>query len=72
MEFLRGNFAIKGNRHRSDDLKGVLGKFQDCVKRRAALSVSLNPNCKESESKAYVEKMFPKCFQDTAPFDRIP
>jgi len=59
MEVLRGNFRIKG-------------KFRDCVKRRAALSVALNPNCKEADSTSYVEKMFTKCFEDTAPFDRIP
>lgn len=42
------------------------------MKRRAALSVALNPNCANGDSKIHVDKMFHSCFKDTAPFDRIP
>mmetsp|Transcript_16486 Transcript_16486/g.22786 ORF Transcript_16486/g.22786 Transcript_16486/m.22786 type:complete len:151 (+) Transcript_16486:359-811(+) len=57
-EFNRGNFGLK-NQH------------QVCVKRRAELSVNMNPNCK-GRAKEAVNAVFDTCFKDTAPFDRIP
>ncbi|GMH32656.1 hypothetical protein BSKO_00490 [Bryopsis sp. KO-2023] len=58
-EFFRGNWKLKG-------------QFQNCVKRRAELSVRMNPSCSEITAKAAVDSVFEKCFKDTAPFDRIP
>eukprot|EP00803_Ostreobium_quekettii_P005398 evm.model.scf_280EXC.2 EVM.evm.TU.scf_280EXC.2 scf_280EXC:5411-7835(-) len=58
-ELLRGNWRLKG-------------QFQACVKRRAGLSVAMNPNCSKEQAKEAVDAMFDRCFQDTAPFDRIP
>lgn len=47
------------------------GGGQTCVKRRAAISVAMNPNCKQpSHAKLAVERVFDTCFADTSPFDR--
>jgi inner membrane protease ATP23 len=60
MELLRGNFALRG-------------QHQKCVKRRAELSVGMNPHCaRPGQAKQAVEKVFDACFKDTAPFDRRP
>ncbi|PSC73865.1 mitochondrial inner membrane protease ATP23 [Micractinium conductrix] len=59
MELLRGNVAVQG-------------QFQKCVRRRAELSVSMNPYCKGTKAAAAVDSVFEGCFADTAPFDRIP
>uniref|UniRef100_A0A7S3DJI5 Mitochondrial inner membrane protease ATP23 n=1 Tax=Palpitomonas bilix TaxID=652834 RepID=A0A7S3DJI5_9EUKA len=59
-EVFRGNFGIKK-------------QHQACVKRRAALSVAMNPSCKDKEmAEMVVEEVFPQCFEDTVPFDRVP
>ncbi|KAJ1939103.1 Mitochondrial inner membrane protease atp23 [Kickxella alabastrina] len=56
-------------------MRGNLGFFkhhQVCVKRRAALSVRENPNCKsDKHAEAAVNKVFKSCFTDTRPFDEI-
>lgn len=45
---------------------------QDCVRRRATLSVRANPNCKNDEEAArVVNEVFDSCFADTRPFDEI-
>lgn len=60
MELLRGNVAVRG-------------QHQKCVKRRAELSVGMNPHCaRPGQAKHAVEKVFDACFKDTAPFDRRP
>ena len=50
------------------------GQHQECVKRRAALSVAMNPNCGESPEKARqaVQAAFERCYFDTRPFRRAP
>ena len=59
-ELFRGNFGIRG-------------QHQSCVRRRAELSVSMNPHCKlPGMAKRAVDRAFERCFADTAPFDRIP
>ena len=58
-EFLRGNWSIKG-------------QHQVCVKRRAELSVAMNPSCTGPRARAAIDKVYDVCFQDTAPFDRRP
>ena len=51
----------------------VLGQHQNCVKRRAALSLKSNPACKDcKEIDKLIEEVFPVCFSDTAPFLDIP
>ena len=58
-EWLRGNL-------------GVLKQHQACVKRRAELSVAMNPLCAGAAARRAVDRAFPTCFKDTAPFDDIP
>lgn len=44
---------------------------QECVRRRALLSVKANPNC-ASRAEEYVDAALPRCFQDNYPYDRHP
>lgn len=45
---------------------------QECVKRRAILSVIGNPNCKsKEEATKVVNEVWESCFNDTRPFDEI-
>ncbi|KAK9460500.1 Atp23p [Lipomyces oligophaga] len=45
---------------------------QDCVRRRAVLSVSGNPNCQDQIHAAkVVDSVWDSCFNDTRPFDEI-
>jgi inner membrane protease ATP23 len=45
---------------------------QECVKRRATISVRGNPNCKSEEQAAkVVDQVFDSCFADSRPFDEI-
>jgi mitochondrial inner membrane protease ATP23 len=45
---------------------------QECVRRRAALSVRAHPDCKDEEhAKKVVNEVFDSCFADTRPFDEI-
>ena len=53
-EFSRGHFAINK-------------AFQNCVKRRAILSIQ--DQCPNAEK--VIDQVFDKCFQDTSPFDEI-
>ena len=47
--------------------------LQACARRRAALSVAMNPSCSApGRAAAAVDAVFDACFADTAPFDRIP
>ena len=59
LELARGNWGFKG-------------QHQQCVRRRAELSVAMNPHCGRLAAKAAVDSAFERCFADTAPFDRIP
>ncbi|SSD60039.1 probable Mitochondrial inner membrane protease ATP23 [Saccharomycodes ludwigii] len=46
--------------------------FQECVKRRAILSVMGNPNCKSKEhAEKVVDEVWESCFNDTRPFETI-
>ena len=59
LELARGNWHFKG-------------QHQQCVRRRAELSVAMNPNCGRLAAKAAANSAFERCFADTALFDRIP
>eukprot|EP01032_Pedospumella_encystans_P021314 gene21314-24183_t len=48
-------------------LKKFAGGAQDCVRRRAILSLENNPNCKAIAEKA-VNDAFVKCYNDEMPF----
>ena len=60
MELLRGHYSIAK-------------QHQACVKRRALLSVKMNPYCQgRGVAEDAVERAFETCFRDTSPFDRRP
>jgi inner membrane protease ATP23 len=40
------------------------------VKRRAAISIAMNPACAEN-AEAIVDEVFETCFKDTTPFEDI-
>lgn len=44
---------------------------QECVRRRAELSLQVNESCRE-RAKEVIDKVFARCYTDTAPFDKIP
>ncbi|KAL6452724.1 ATP23 Mitochondrial inner membrane protease ATP23 [Candida maltosa Xu316] len=47
-------------------------KFQNCVRRRATLSVAGNPICKSQEdAEKAVNTVWNSCFNDTRPFERV-
>jgi len=48
------------------------GQFERCIRRRAELSVSMNPNCGERKAKEAVNHVYHACYNDTMPFERIP
>eukprot|EP00292_Cryptomonas_paramecium_P021834 CAMPEP_0113709196 /NCGR_PEP_ID=MMETSP0038_2-20120614/29430_1 /TAXON_ID=2898 /ORGANISM="Cryptomonas paramecium" /LENGTH=162 /DNA_ID=CAMNT_0000635041 /DNA_START=69 /DNA_END=557 /DNA_ORIENTATION=+ /assembly_acc=CAM_ASM_000170 len=49
------------------------GQGKVCARRRAILSVAMNPQCSgEGVAAAAVDKVFDRCYRDTAPFDRVP
>ncbi|KAI4206318.1 MAG: hypothetical protein LQ346_001143 [Caloplaca aetnensis] len=46
--------------------------FQDCVRRRAVLSVAKRPGCKDDVQAAkVVNEVWDSCFTDTRPFDEV-
>jgi hypothetical protein len=60
-EFVRGNLS-----------EAMVGQHKRCVRRRALLSVSLNPHCQGGKAEQAVGDMMKHCFRDTDPFPRIP
>ena len=51
---------------------GVTQQLQECVRRRAALSVAGRPSCKDDVQAArVVNEVWESCFRDTRPFDEI-
>ncbi|KAI8907664.1 hypothetical protein PhCBS80983_g02833 [Powellomyces hirtus] len=55
--------VIRGN------LGNVVKMFERCVKRRAAISIEHNPQCRGPEhAKEVVEEVYRHCINDTAPF----
>ncbi len=59
-ELLRGNFGLRAQQ-------------AACVRRRAELSVAMNPACGGiGAARAAVDACFGECVRDTAPFERAP
>lgn len=51
---------------------GVTQQMQECVRRRAALSVAARPGCRDSaHANQVVNEVWDSCFNDTRPFDEI-
>ena len=60
-EFSRRGFGFKVSRGQ-----------QNCVKRRAVLSVMGNPSCQNKEqAERVVDEVWESCFNDTRPFEEI-
>ncbi|KAG7192786.1 Mitochondrial inner membrane protease atp23 [Scheffersomyces spartinae] len=60
------------NEIRKTGLANFSTKFQSCVRRRAVLSVTANPKCKDAaEAEAVVGHVWNSCFNDTRPFERV-
>ena len=50
----------------------ITGQLQECVRRRAALSVRARPACKDDlQAAMVVNEVWEGCFWDTRPFDEI-
>ena len=50
----------------------VMHQHQECVRRRAALSVMARPDCKDDVHAAkMVNEVWDSCYPDTRPFDEI-
>lgn len=50
----------------------ITQQHQDCVRRRAVLSVAARPFCKSDvEATKAVNEVWDSCFADTRPFDEI-
>lgn len=62
-EFLRGNMWGSAV---------FVGQQKRCVRRRALLSVSLNPHCQQGRAEKAVNDMMPQCFKDYEPFLQQP
>jgi mitochondrial inner membrane protease ATP23 len=61
-ELLRGNLS-----------ESLVGQYRRCVRRRAAMSVAMNPHCQApGQAEAAVAAVMPQCFRDTDPWPRIP
>ncbi|CAM9022802.1 unnamed protein product [Wickerhamomyces anomalus] len=68
---LSGECRLMNQIHRAGLTKFGRG-HQECVKRRATLSVASNPFCKDKEeAKKVVEEVWDSCFNDTRPFEEI-
>ncbi|KIY44629.1 hypothetical protein FISHEDRAFT_50843 [Fistulina hepatica ATCC 64428] len=51
---------------------GFFKKHQECVRSRAILSVSQNPNCPDvATAERAVNEVWDSCFPDTRPFDEV-
>lgn len=51
---------------------GLTQQLQECVRRRATLSVAARPGCKgDVEAARVVNEVWDSCFNDTRPFDEI-
>ena len=50
----------------------INGGQADCVRRRAELSVSMNPHCRGAKAAVAVDEVFDACYKDTAPCATIP
>lgn len=51
---------------------GITQQLQECVRRRAAISVANRPACKDDvQAVRVVNEVWDSCFNDTRPFDEI-
>ena len=69
---LSGDCHFSQEMARGNLMNGFYKQHQRCVKRRALLSVEMNPHCQGKNATRAIEKVFNTCFYDTAPFAWIP
>ncbi|CAN6228587.1 unnamed protein product [Urochloa humidicola] len=72
---IRANHLSGDCHYKRELLRGFMkirGHEQDCVKRRALMSVRNNPYCSEAAAKDAIEAVWNICYNDTRPFDRAP
>ncbi|WVZ86156.1 hypothetical protein U9M48_032989 [Paspalum notatum var. saurae] len=72
---IRANHLSGDCHYKRELLRGFMkirGHEQDCVKRRALMSLKSNPSCSEAAAKDAVEAVWNICYNDTRPFDRAP
>ena len=51
---------------------GITQQLQECVRRRASLSVAARPGCKDlKHAERVVDEVWDSCFRDTRPFDEV-
>lgn len=72
---IRANHLSGDCHYKRELLRGFMkirGHEQECVKRRALMSVKNNPYCSETAAKDAIEAVWDICYNDTRPFDRAP
>jgi mitochondrial inner membrane protease ATP23 len=69
---LSGDCSLGQELSRGNLLESFVGQHKQCVRRRALLSVSLNPYCQGTRAEAAVNAMMKPCLRDTDPFPRTP
>jgi inner membrane protease ATP23 len=65
-------YKIERARGKAGIFSGVTGQMQECVRRRALLSVKNSRYCQGKDCEAIVDKHFTKCFADVEPFVERP
>ncbi|KAL6927239.1 hypothetical protein ACO0SA_003534 [Hanseniaspora valbyensis] len=69
---LSGECAMSFEFFRKFSTFKMFGGFKECVRRRATLSVTNNPNCESPEvAQKVVDEVWNSCFGDTRPFDDV-
>ncbi|KAK8449030.1 hypothetical protein SEVIR_7G150000v4 [Setaria viridis] len=72
---IRANHLSGDCHYKRELLRGFMkirGHEQDCVRRRALMSLKNNPYCSEAAAKDAIEAVWNICYNDTRPFDRAP
>lgn len=62
--------------YRREILRGhydICKRHQECIRRRAAMSLAFNPGCtSQSHIEDSIDQVWSTCYNDTKPFDRAP
>jgi inner membrane protease ATP23 len=69
---LSGECDFKNERRRKNVDSKIIGGYQNCVRRRAALSLSMARACQNRNTEEIVDSVFKTCYNDVEPFARRP
>lgn len=69
---LSGECDFKNERRRKNVDSKIVGGYQNCVRRRAALSLSMARACQNRNTEEIVDAVFKTCYSDVEPFARRP